>query len=131
VTITRDLFAARNRPFGLVLELDYEGAELPLTGASISTQVRQYAGQPGAPIGEHADVPFTDAAHDSEPGLRTLRIEPALSRATLEAMPTGLNAPEVGEADRHFHEIKLTYADGAQDTLWTGAFFLEPGVDDT
>lgn len=131
MTITRDLYAARNRDYTVVLELDYDGIELPLTGASISMQVRQYAGQPGAPVGEHQDVPFADAPHESDPALRTLTVEPLIARSVLEGAATGLDKPEVGEADRYFYEIKLTYADGEQDTLWTGAFYLEPGVDDT
>ena len=131
MTITRDLYAARNLDFAPVLELDYEGAPLPLTGATASMQVRLYAGAPDAPLAEDADVTFSDAPHETDPALRTLTVEPKIAKAALAAMPTGLNKPEVGEADRFEYEIKLTYADDAQDVLWAGSFPLEPGVDDT
>ncbi|QJR00871.1 hypothetical protein HH800_00865 [Sphingobium yanoikuyae] len=131
MAISRDLFAARNRAFDTVLELDYPGGELPLAGASISLQVRLYAGAAGAPIFEQTDITFSDAAIEDEAGWRRLTVEPSIPRADLEAdtVPTGLNKPEIGEADRFEYEITLTYADAAQDTLWAGGFYLEPGVD--
>jgi hypothetical protein len=129
MTITRDLYAARNRDFAQVLELDYSGAALPLSGATISMQVRQYAGQAGAAEAEDTSVTFSDA--DNGDGTRTLTLEPSIAKATLAAMPTGLNQPEAGEADVFAYEIKLTYADSAQDSLWIGNFILEPGVDAT
>lgn len=128
MTITRDLRAARSEDFELTLELDYEGSPLPLTGATISMQVRLYAGQSGAALGEDATVEFEDAAHATEAGWRTLTIFPFIPKATLAAMPTGLNQPEVGEADFHAYEIKILYADGKRDSLWIGNFILEPGV---
>jgi len=131
MTITRDLYAARNLDFAPVLELDYSGAELPLTGATASMQVRLYAGAPDAPLAQDADVTISDAPHETVVTLRTLTIEPLIAKATLAAFPTGLNKPEVGEADRYEYEIKLTYADDKQDSLWTGGFYLEPGVDRT
>ena len=126
MTITRDLYAARNIDFAPVLELDYSGGALPLSGANISIQVRLYAGAPTLLAGSTAV--FSDAAHATDPALRTLTVEPKIAKAVLDALPSGLNKPEVGEADRFDHEIKLTYADGAQDILWAGGFFLEPGV---
>ncbi|QJR01141.1 hypothetical protein HH800_02355 [Sphingobium yanoikuyae] len=131
MAITRDLFAARNRAFDTVLELDYPGDELPLTGAIISMQVRLYAGAGGPPIFEQTGITFSDAAIEDEPGWRRLTVEPNFPRSDLEAgtVPTGLNKPEVGEADRFEYEITLTYADSVQETLWTGGFYLQPGVD--
>lgn len=133
MTITRDLFAARNRAFDTVLEMDYPGAQLPLAGASVSIQVRLYANAPGSPIFSQTGITFSDGVSEFDPTLRTLRVEPNIPRAQLEAgtVPTGLNKPEVGEADRFEYEITLTYADAKQDTLWAGGFFLEPGVDRT
>lgn len=131
MTISRDLIAARNRTFAPVMELVYSGEPLPLTGASISMQVRLYAGQEGEPLAEDAAVIFSDAVDDTDASLRVLTVEPVISKLILSAMPSGLNEPEVGVADRFSYEITLTYADSMQDTLWTGAFQLEPGVDDT
>lgn len=131
MTITRDLYAARNLDFAPVLELEYSGGELPLTEATISMQVRLYAGATGDPLADDDDVTFADAAHETDPALRVLTVEPKIVKATLAPLPTGLNQPEVGEADRYEYEIKLTYADGAQDVLWAGGFILEPGVDRT
>lgn len=131
MTITRDLYAARNLDFAPVLELDYSGGPLPLTGATVSLQIRLYAGAPDAPLAQHLAVPRSDAPHATDPALRTLTVEPKIVKATLTALPTGLNKPEVGEADRYEYEIKLTYSDGTQDLLWAGGFILEPGVDRT
>lgn len=131
MAITRDLLAARNRRFAPTMELEYSGAALPLAGASVSMQVRLYAGAPGAPLAEDAAVAFEDEEHGTDPSLRILRIFPNIAKAALIGFPTGLNQPEFGEADRYAYEIKLTYIDGLQDTLWIGAFILEPGVDDT
>lgn len=130
MTITRDLLAARNRLFAPTMELEYKGDPLPLTGASISMQVRLYPGADGEPLAEHAAIPFEDVAHETEAGVRVLRVNPEIAQATLAAFPTGLNQPEVGEADAYAYEIKLTYADGAADALWIGNFILEPGVNE-
>lgn len=131
MTITRDLIAARNRPFAPTLELEYSGDPLPLVGAHISFQVRLYAGSQGVPLAEHGSVNFEDEAVAGDTALRVLRVFPQVTRANLQNFPSGLNQPEVGEADRYFYEIKLNYADGQQDSLWVGNFILEPGVDDT
>lgn len=131
MTITRDLIAARNLDFARTMELEYSGEPLALDGASISMQVRLYGRAPGAPLAEHLGIEFSDAPHESEAGWRVLSVFPHIDKAVLVAMPTGLNQPEVGEADRYSYEMKLTYADGAQDRLWIGTFFLEPGVDNT
>lgn len=131
MTITRDLYAARNRDFAPTLELDYSGAPLSLVGAMISMQVRLYARALGPPLAEHLAVDFTDSAHESDGSLRTLSVFPVIAREVLEALPTGLVQPEVGQADQYAYEIKLTYADSPQDALWIGAFILEPGVDNT
>ena len=128
MSITRDLLAARNCVFAPTMELDYSGDALPLAGATITLQVRQYAGQPGDPVVQDVSVEFDDVPHYTDVGLRVLRIFPRIEKAALAAAPSGLNQPEVGEADRLFYEIKLTYADGLQDSLLTGTFILEPGV---
>lgn len=127
MTISRDLYAARNLDFAPVLELDYSGAELPLTGASVSIEVRLYAGALNI-LAQDASVTFSDAEHETSETLRTLTVEPSIDKTVLDAMPTSLKQPEVGEADRYEYEIKLTYADGLQDLLWAGGFILEPGV---
>jgi len=129
MTITRDLYAARNLDFAPTLELVYEGDPLPLDGATVSMQVRLYAGQGGSALASNEAITFSDAGNGD--GTRTLTIYPTLAKTALVSMPTGLNEPEVGQADRFDYEIKLTYADSAQDSLWIGGFFLEPGVDNT
>ncbi|MEG8219012.1 hypothetical protein OSJ57_00030 [Sphingomonas sp. HH69] len=131
MTITRDLYAARNLDFAPVLELDYSGPPLPVSGTSVSMQVRLYANAPDAPLAQDTSAGLLDAPHSTDPDLRTITVEPVIAKDTLAALPTGLNKPEVGEADRYEYEIKLTYADGAQDVLWAGGFILEPGVDRT
>ncbi|QPI73940.1 hypothetical protein [Sphingobium sp. Cam5-1] len=128
MSITRDLFAARSDDFEQVLELDYSGPPLPLVGADISMQVRLYAGQVGTPLAEIPAVEFLDALSSGSASWRTLSVYPRIPKETLEAFPTGLNLPEVGEADRYAYEIKIQYVDGKRDSVWTGAFILEPGV---
>lgn len=132
MTITRDLRAARNIDFAPTLELEYSGGDLPLSGASFSMQVRLYPGAGGAPLAADADINlWNDAPHGNDPLLRVLTVIPFVSKGALAVFPTGLNQPEVGEADRFAYEIKVTYADGLQDSLWIGNFIVEPGVDAT
>ena len=120
------LSAARNVVWHPAIELTYQGAELPLVGARIDLQVRLYPGQPGPPLLDCPDVAFGDDELGN--GSRILRLYPVATKAALQAFPTGLNQPEIGEADVYVHDIVLTYADGLQDRLAAGEFLLEPGV---
>lgn len=124
------LYAFRNRDFAPTINVDYEGAELPLTGATVSMQVRQYQGAAGDPLLEDADVDFTDIAHPTREGWRRLTLEPRFDRADLAAMP-GQNQPDPGDPQTFDHEIKITYADSEQDSLGMGPFVLSAGVDAT
>lgn len=126
------IYAARNIDFAPTINFDYKGEPLPLTGATISMQVRQYAGQAGAALAADADVAFTDAVHpdldpDSDELWRRLTVEPSISRTALAALP-GLNQPDPGDAQTFVYEIKITYADTMQDILLSGEFILSAGV---
>jgi hypothetical protein len=79
-------------------------------------------------LAEDTTVVVTDAAHETDDGWRTLTCDLSIAKATLLALPT---AAEAGEPDTLYYEIKLTYADSAQDSLFIGEFVLEPGVNDT
>lgn len=120
------LTAARNVVWHPSIELTYQGAALPLDGARIDLQVRLYPGQPGAPYLDCPDIAHGD--DDLGNGNRVLRLYPVATKAALAAMPTGLNQPEVGQADQYAFDIVLTYSDGLQDRLAAGDFLLEPGV---
>lgn len=124
------LYAARNIDFAPTLVFDYEGAELPLIGATISMQVREYPGASGAPLAEDSNVEFTDEAHPTLVGWRQLITFSNFSKEILAGMP-GQNQPTPGDAQTFVHEIKITYADGTQDSLLTGEFILSAGVDAT
>lgn len=129
------LYAARNIDFAPSIFVDYQGEALPLTGATISMQVRLYPGQAGAPLAEDADVEFTDAVHPDLPAgstelWRRLTVIPTLDRAALAALP-GQNQPDPGDPQTFAYEIKITYADDMQDSLLIGEFILLAGVDAT
>ncbi len=83
---------------------------------------------PGAPtiLLDCPDMQFGDT--DLGNGSRVLRLYPVATKAALAAMPTGLNKPEIGQADEYVFDIVLTYADGLQDRMAAGNFLLEPGV---
>lgn len=127
---TDTLYAARNLDFAPTIYIDYEGDPLPMTGATCSMQIRQYPGQAGDPVAEDAGVIIGDFAHETDPDLRTLIVRPEILKANLALMP-GQNQPEAGDAQTFVYEIKLTYDDGAQDSLMIGEFILSAGVDDT
>lgn len=127
---TLTLFAARNLDFAPTINVDYPGDELPLAGATITMQVRQYPGASGEPNAQDAAVVFSDESHPTLEGYRRLAIAPSIPRSVLETMP-GQNQPDPGAQQRFVHEIKITYADAAQDSLLSGDFFLSAGVDAT
>ncbi|MGF7152522.1 hypothetical protein [Novosphingobium gossypii] len=129
------LYAARNIDFAPTLNFDYRGGPLPLTGATISMQVRLYPGAAGTPLAADASADFTDSVHpDLEPGSaedwRRLIVTPSIGRAALAALP-GQNTPDPGDPQTFAYEIKITYADDMQDSLLSGEFILSAGVDAT
>jgi hypothetical protein len=121
------LAAARNVPWAPTIEIRYPGAELPLSGATVKMQVRLYPGADGAALIDLTDITFEDL-EDVSAGWRVLRLYPEVAQATLAGLPTGLNQPEAGDADRFFHDIVIEYSDGAVDRPAAGEFLLEPGV---
>ncbi|KKW93864.1 hypothetical protein [Sphingobium chungbukense] len=128
MTARLDLTASRNIAWAPTIDLFYEGGQLPLAGATITMQVRLYPGAPGDALVTLNPIAFEDL-DPSEPGARRcLRLTPLMLREWVAAFPTGLNAPEPGEADLFSYDIIITYAEGAQDKLALGNFLLEPGV---
>lgn len=121
------LYAARNIDFAPTLHFDYPGAALPLAGATISMEIREYPGAPGAPLAADTSVDRTDAAHPSQPGWRRLTIFPVISQEALVGLP-GQNQPTPGDPQTFVEEIKITYADGMHDSLLSGEFILAAGV---
>lgn len=121
------LYAARNIDFAPTIHVDYAGAELPLSGATISMEIREYPGASGDPLARDAAVSFTDGAHPERDGWRRLTVYPEIDKDVLGDMP-GQNAPAPGDAQTYVHEIKITYADNVQDSLLIGEFILSAGV---
>lgn len=130
------IYAARNIDFAPSLEFDYPGGPLPLAGATISMEVREYPGAPGAALAADPSIAFTDVVHPDEAtdpdrvGWRRLTIFPELAKAVLAAMP-GQNQPTPGDPQTFVYETKITYADDMQDSLLSGEFILAAGVDAT
>ncbi|WP_311267442.1 hypothetical protein [Sphingobium sp. WCS2017Hpa-17] len=131
-----DLTASRNETWRPTIDLPYSGAALPLAGATISLQWRLYEGATGAPLLDCGSVPFTDQLESDEdiasgvakPGDRVLRLSPVASKAAINALPSGLNQPEPGEADRYVWDAIITYADGAIDRPVAGFVYLGKGT---
>lgn len=123
------LYAARNISFAPTINVDYPGAALPLTGATVSMQVRLYPGAAGSPVAA-ATVTYVDGVHPDTAEWRRLQIYPTILKTVLAAMP-GLNTPDPGDVQTFAYEIKITYADNMQDSLLTGDFILSAGVDAT
>jgi len=122
-----DVTAARNVPWRPTLNLFYLGGPLPEL-ASVALHVRQYPGMPGSPNAS-ATVTWEDSeALSGSPASRVLKLYPTIAEALLDAMPSGLNQPEAGEADRFAWDAVGTYADGFQERLAEGYFYLKPGV---
>lgn len=125
-----DLTGSRNATWAPTIEYAYTGGALPLTGATMRLQWRLYPGASGAALIDLAAVEFTDTAEPTttEPDLRVLRLFPEVPVATLQALPTGLNEPEAGEADAYAWDVVITYADAVLERLIAGDVFLDPGV---
>jgi hypothetical protein len=120
-------YAARNIDFAPTIHVDYAGVELPLSGATISMEVRAYPGASGDPLARDAAVPFTDGIHPDRAGWRRLTIFPVIDKEVLVDLP-GQNSPAPGDAQTYVHEIKITYADDMQESLLIGEFILSAGV---
>lgn len=129
------LYAARNIDFAPTLNFDYSGGPLPLTDATISMQVRLYPGAAGDPLAADPACDFEDMVHpdldaESTEDWRRLTVTPNIDKAALAALP-GQNTPDPGDPQTFAYEIKITYADGMQDSLLSGEFILSAGVDAT
>lgn len=124
-----DLTASRNvDPWSYTIEFEYSGAELPAI-TSIDMQVRLYPGAPGDPL-LTPTVTFEDVADPTEedPEQRVLRVFAEAPQSEVEAMPSGLNEPDPGEADLFGYDLIITYADTVEEKIAFGDWLLEPGV---
>ena len=137
MTSRLDLDASRNETWARTIEYGYSGDPLPLTGATMRLQWRLYPGADGAALIDLEEVDYLDAAATEEDvaeniapvGGRVLRIFPGpVSIATLQALPTGLNQPEAGEADRYHWDVTITYADTFVERLIAGEVLVDPGT---
>lgn len=129
----------RNETWNPTIEYAYSGAELPLEGASIRLQWRLHPGAGGEPIidlpadgsltFEDSEATEQEIARGEAPrGGRFLRIYPVISVETLKTLPTGLNAPEPGEADLYSWDVVFTLPNGSTWTAIAGDVLLSPGV---
>lgn len=136
MTALLDLSAARNETWLPTIDYAYSGGAMALAGATIRMQWRLYEGAPGAPLIDLTPIPFQDIEATLEdielgaarPGDRILRISPGITQTALTALPSGLNNPEPGDADRFVHDLRVTYSDGTTDTLVAGFVYLNKGV---
>lgn len=120
-----DITASRNETWRPTIELPYSGAELPLAGATISLQWRLYEGATGDPLIDCPNVAFTDTVDGDA---RLLTLFPEASDADINALPSGLNQPEPGDADSYCWDAIITYADGAIDRPVAGFVYLGKGT---
>jgi len=127
--ITDPIRASRNRDFADTLLVTYYGDPLPLTGATIKMEVRQYEGAGGSALASDTDVDFLDAADptDDHPDRRLLTLLPNIAKSALAALP-GQNTPDAGDPQTFKQEVMIVYADTARDSLWIGDLILSPGV---
>lgn len=136
MTTRLDLTASRNESWLPTINLVYSGGALPLTGAVIKMQWRLYEGAPGAPLVDFGDVIFADGpATDQDVAMgiaassqRVLRLFPAASPEVLQALPTGVNQPEPGEADRFSWDAVIIYADDIEERIVAGVVDLAKGT---
>ncbi len=122
------LTASRNATWGPTLNYDYQGQELPLTGATIAMQLRLFPGQPLEAKLSLEAIPFTDDLTAGVAGTATerrrLTLSPVATPTMLSVLPiTG----ERGSDDLFAFDILITYADGVSEILSRGTFILTAG----
>lgn len=126
---------ACNEPWAPVIELLYAGGALPPI-ANVRLQWRLYEGAPGDPLFDLDDVAFEDVPVSSqdvasgtvEEGDRILRLLPGIGVPAMQELPTGLNQPEPGEADRFVWDAVIEYDDGQSERAVGGFSYVEKGV---
>lgn len=131
-----DLTGSRNEDWRPTIDYAYSGGDLPLDGATIRLQWRLEEGSPGDPLFDIDPVAFEDfpateedIAHGvARAGDRILRLYPGVGVAGMQTLPTGLNAPEFGEADRYVWDAVITYADDLTDRFIGGYVYVSKGV---
>lgn len=126
---------ARNEPWVPVIELLYSGGDLPPI-ANIRLQWRLFEGAPGEPLFDLDDVAFQDipvssediASGSADEGDRILRMFPGIGVPAMLTLPSGLNQPEPGEADRYVWDAVITYTDDQSERAVGGYSYVEKGV---
>lgn len=114
-----ELEATRGDPWLVTIDYVYDGS-LPLDGSAIRLQWRLYEGAAGDPLYEIDPVSFTDIAATSEDiALGVARAGDRILRMVIEGdavptdLPTGINQPEAGEADKYVWDAVILDALGA------------------
>lgn len=110
-----DLEATRGDAWRPTIEYAYAGS-FP-AGATCRIQWRLYEGNEGTPCLDIPACEYYDAPASTQqiaegfarPGDRVLQLLPNVIVPT--GMPTGLNAPEAGEADRYFWDLAVIVDD--------------------
>jgi hypothetical protein len=128
-----DIEVSRNETWRDTIDLPYRGGPLPLTGATVAMQWRLFEGAPGDALIDLPNVGYIDFRASTEnpnasADLRILRLFPIVSQDVLEGLPTGLNQPEPGEADRYTWDVIIHYADGATERPVAGFAYLKKGT---
>lgn len=125
-----DLAVSRNETWQPTIEYCYVGGPLALLGARIAIQWRLYEAAAGSALIDLPAVEFSDMATPTaaQPELRTLSLFPTASWPMLEALPSGLNQPELDEADRFSWDAVIIYADGVRERIIYGFAYLPKGV---
>ncbi|AYO80104.1 hypothetical protein [Sphingobium yanoikuyae] len=127
-----DLEATRGDAWRPVIEYAYAGS-FP-AGAICRMQWRLYEGHTGTPC---LDIPACEYYDDwataeqiaegfARPGDRVLKLLPNIT--VPPGMPTGLNQPEAGEADRYFWDLAVIVDDVVLLRPIGGNIFVNKGV---
>lgn len=131
-----DLTGSRNEDWRPTIELIYAGGDLPPID-HIRLQWRLYEGAPGDPLFDIEAVAFEDvavseddiASGEAAEGDRILRLLPGIGLPAMQTLPTGLNQPEPGDADRFVWDAVIFYADDDLNERAIGGFvYVEKGV---
>jgi hypothetical protein len=130
-----DLPASRNEDWRPTIELIYAGGDLPPIN-HIRMQWRLYEGAPGDPLFDIEAVAFEDVAASADEiasgaaqaGDRILRLFPGIGVPAMQTLPSGLNQPEPGEADRFVWDAVIFYEDGLNERAIGGFVYVEKGV---
>lgn len=127
-----DLVATRGTAWQPTIDLAFKGS-FP-AGAICRIQWRLYEGHTGTPCLDIPACEYQDIAPTAEdialgvalPGDRILRLKPDV--IVPPGMPTGLNQPEAGEADRYVWDLMVIVDDVVLDRPVGGHVFVNYGA---